>query len=202
MPFMPCNLPTLMGFDFYDDDDLSKVRPAERPRALPWPLAAGLFAQVLAGLAHLHERGIIHRDVKAANVLMTARDGTARLGDLGMAKRGRQDGSRGGIWIGTKDYIAPEQYRDASTVSDRADVYSAGVLAYRMLTGRLALGAFAPPGALADMPKAFDALVMDCLAPSAAKRPSAAEAAGRLAAILHGPGRVVGRTIRLKVGEA
>ena len=103
--------------------------------------AARIFAAVAAGLSHIHERGLIHRDLKPANVMLTP-DGRAKLLDLGLALAPSDPlpddrtivGGKGYI-LGTMDYIAPEQGRDATDVTPRSDLYAMGCSLYFALTG-------------------------------------------------------------------
>ncbi len=98
-----------------------------------------ILIQVCHALRHAHGRGIIHRDIKPENIMITV-DGTVKLADLGLAKR--MSDQTGGIThtgsiLGTPFYMAPEQAKDFSKVDERSDIYSLGVTAYRMLTGRV-----------------------------------------------------------------
>jgi eukaryotic-like serine/threonine-protein kinase len=91
--------------------------------------------QVAAGLAHAHEHGVVHRDLKAGNVLFDAEE-RAKVGDFGIAHiRGTDTITDEGTVLGTAAYIAPEQV-EGGAVTPAADVYAFGVLLYRMLTGR------------------------------------------------------------------
>jgi serine/threonine-protein kinase len=97
--------------------------------------ALSVVARVAEALDHAHGRGVVHRDVKPANVLLDE-DGTAYLTDFGLAKLAAgQALTRTGMWVGTLDYIAPEQIR-AGEVGPAADVYALAALAYEALTGR------------------------------------------------------------------
>ena len=90
---------------------------------------------ILSGLAAAHEAGIVHRDVKPENVLLTA-DGRVKVVDFGLAGRRRRPGTPGrALIIGTVAYIAPEQVTGGVTDS-RTDVYAAGVMLWEMLTGQ------------------------------------------------------------------
>jgi serine/threonine protein kinase len=100
--------------------------------------AAYYTAQVAAGLSGLHERSLVHRDVKPANVLLD-RTGTVKVLDLGLV-RSELDGDdltrqEGAKLIGTADYLAPEQAINCSKVDSRADIYGLGATAYYLLTG-------------------------------------------------------------------
>ncbi|MEA2192496.1 MAG: eukaryotic-like serine/threonine-protein kinase, partial [Solirubrobacteraceae bacterium] len=102
-----------------------------------------IVSQVAAALDAAHEGGLVHRDVKPANILITGTDDKPRvyLTDFGLTKRlGSIDGgalTRDGGWVGTPDYVAPEQIQ-GHKVDRRADVYSLGCVLFEMLTGRVA----------------------------------------------------------------
>lgn len=103
--------------------------------------AAHLFSEVASALEYAHSQGLIHRDLKPANVMVTPND-HAKVLDLGLAiiegevvENAEVVGGKGHV-VGTFDYIAPEQTRDASKVDARADVYSLGCTLYFALTGR------------------------------------------------------------------
>jgi serine/threonine protein kinase len=103
--------------------------------------AARVFADVAAGLTHLHDRGIIHRDLKPANIMVLP-DGKAKLLDLGLALAPLDPRSLDpvvfggeGIILGTMDFIAPEQARNATNVTPRSDLYSLGCSLYYALSG-------------------------------------------------------------------
>ncbi len=119
---------------------------AKRRRPLTVAEACELIRQAALGLQAAHERGVVHRDVKPSN-LMLARVGSGKARvvviDWGLAKRagevagGPTDAATdSGVGMGTADYIAPEQARDAAAVDTRADVYSLGATLYCLLTGR------------------------------------------------------------------
>ena len=102
--------------------------------------ALAIAADVARALEFVESKGLVHRDVKPANVLI-AHDGTAKLSDLGIS-RFRQAGETSatvtevGNCLGTPAYMAPEQMIDAHAVDTRADVYSFGVVLYEMIAGR------------------------------------------------------------------
>jgi serine/threonine-protein kinase len=104
----------------------------------PLPLwsAVRVAGQVLDALALAHHNGVVHRDVKPANILVD-RHGTVKLTDFGLAKRFGEPGQTDpGIAVGTVYYMAPEQVRGLAETDWRADLYAVGVLFYEMLTGR------------------------------------------------------------------
>jgi serine/threonine protein kinase len=102
---------------------------------------ARITASVAAALDAAHERGLVHRDVKPANILISGEGEHEHvyLTDFGLTKRLGSAGSltRTGAWVGTPDYVAPEQIQ-AGTVDGRADIYSLGCVLYEMLTGSVA----------------------------------------------------------------
>jgi hypothetical protein len=104
---------------------------------LPVERALDLGEQVARALAHVHEAGLIHRDVKPENVIVRASDGSAVLMDFGLARdlAEKQRLTRTGTLLGTPAYMAPEQIEGRSDVDHRADVWAAGAVAYELVTG-------------------------------------------------------------------
>jgi serine/threonine-protein kinase len=100
--------------------------------------AVEIVLQIAQALQHAHRRGLVHRDVKPANIILTL-DGIAKLADLGMARE-TEDRARAkaekGLTIGTPYYIAPEQVRGQEDIDVRADMYSLGATLYHMVTGQ------------------------------------------------------------------
>jgi eukaryotic-like serine/threonine-protein kinase len=102
---------------------------------LPWNEALEIMDPVLAGLSAAHQAGIVHRDVKPENVLITP-DGRVKVVDFGLARASAaMQQTRAGVIIGSVAYIAPEQVTGAVTDA-RTDVYAAGIMAFEMMTGR------------------------------------------------------------------
>jgi serine/threonine-protein kinase len=100
--------------------------------------AVDLVLQVAQALQQAHRRGLIHRDVKPANIVLTA-DGIAKLADLGMARDTSDQAlamGEMGMAIGTPLYMAPEQIEGRVNVDSRADIYSLGATFYHMVTGQ------------------------------------------------------------------
>jgi len=164
--------------------------------------ALGIDEQIARALEHAHRLGIVHRDVKPANVWL-ASDGTVQLGDFGLAVP--IDASRitsEGMVVGTVAYLAPEQAL-GRTPDGRADLYSLGVVLYEMLTGRppflgedtvavisqhLNTAPVAPSWHNAEVPPAVESLVMRLLAKDPAERPAdAAEAGAEIGRIREAP---------------
>jgi len=98
--------------------------------------ALSLLAQAAAALAEIHRLGIVHRDVKPANMMLRA-DGTMVLADFGIAKRteGSMDRTMHGEFFGTPYYISPEQ-ANGQPATERSDIYSLGIIFYEMLLNR------------------------------------------------------------------
>ncbi|MEM9455327.1 MAG: serine/threonine-protein kinase [Myxococcota bacterium] len=123
-----------------DLKQLLKQSPNER---LPWSRACELLIQIASGLKAAHDQGVIHRDIKPANCFVTTEDGqpVVKLVDFGIAKLDKSSEveqiTQTSQVLGTPSYIAPELVRSKVRASPRSDVYSMGVLAYRMLTGSL-----------------------------------------------------------------
>jgi hypothetical protein len=165
-----------------------------RQGSLDWREAVMISAEVASALATAHARGLVHRDVTPANVMLTGAG--AKIVDFGIsAVIGQRDAAADGSLLGTPAYLAPERLGGA-TVLPATDVYALGLLLYRSLTGRMpwpagntaeALRAhlYADPDPipeLAGMPAAVADLCLRCLAKSPADRPAAAEVARALAA--------------------
>jgi eukaryotic-like serine/threonine-protein kinase len=102
---------------------------------LPLPEAVRVAAQIASGLAAAHDKGIVHRDVKPANVIV-ASDGRVKIVDFGIAKLADQSRlTRDGTAVGTAGYMAPEQIR-GEEIDPRTDVWALGAVLYEMVTGR------------------------------------------------------------------
>lgn len=172
-----------------------------RARLAHGPLAADealdLMAQAARGLAAAHARGLVHRDVKPANLLVTP-DGTLKILDFGVAKTHDPGLTLPDQRPGTIAYMAPEQAR-GEPVDERADIWSLGVVFFEMLTGtrpQPTSGRPTRPSSLrAGIPRAVDDLVDRMLSPEPAGRPRAADLAdySDLSATFDsGPGEVAG----------
>jgi len=126
-----------LTMELVEGRDLGARIEAEGP--LPIDEAIGLAIQIGEALAHAHQRRIVHRDVKPANVLLEA-DRRARLTDFGLALELRTSVARvtrHGQLVGTPAYMAPEQARgDVAAIGPCSDVYALGAVLYEMLTGR------------------------------------------------------------------
>jgi serine/threonine protein kinase len=108
---------------------------------LPEVEAIAIIVQVASGLQCAHQQGMLHRDVKPDNILVTP-GGLAKLTDLGLAKdcAGGSELTRAGKGLGTPDYMPPEQFRDAAGATARGDIYALAATLYEMVTGHLPFG--------------------------------------------------------------
>lgn len=121
---------------FMDGGDVAATLDAAPDERLSPDRALEITAQIATALEHAHEKGIIHRDIKPENVWLDS-DGTAKLGDFGMAMVStRTRITAAGMMIGTANYMAPEIVLGNSREADaRCDIYSLGAMLYEMLTG-------------------------------------------------------------------
>jgi serine/threonine protein kinase len=144
-----------------------------RERPLPARLAVGLFHQIAGAIAAVHDRGVVHRDVKPKNVLIEAGD-RAYVTDFGLATSGRvRPLTRAGEILGTPDYMSPEQVR-GEPADPRCDVFSLGVVLFEMLSGALPFH-----GATS-----FEAMILRTRAPARPLRALAPHVPEALAAIV------------------
>jgi serine/threonine protein kinase len=133
----------ILIMEFVDGEPLSKA--AKRRGRLPIGEACEYIRQAALGLQHAHERGMVHRDIKPGNLILTWKEDGAplvKVFDLGLARfvSERVDHSemtRTGQVMGTPDYMSPEQGWDTRTVDIRGDIYSLGCTAFRLITGRV-----------------------------------------------------------------
>src|SRR4051812_25471456 len=109
---------------------------------LPPGVAVDLTIQVLRALGYAHRRGIVHRDVKPQNVILDD-EGQAKVADFGIARAGASEMTETGTIVGTVQYLSPEQAQGLP-VSPRSDLYSAGIVLYELLTGRVPFDAESP----------------------------------------------------------
>jgi len=155
--------------EFVEGRDLQIIVNAQGP--LDCATAANYVAQAAEGFAHAHNEGLIHRDVKPANLLVLNEDCTVKILDLGLALFSNDEGhsltvAHNENVLGTADYLAPEQALDSHNVDLRADIYGLGCVLYFLLTGHAPF----PEGTLAQrilkhqtqMPKTLKEERPDC----------------------------------------
>ena len=157
---------------------------------LNWREALHFITQIVKALGHAHSRGIIHRDIKPHNV-MVLRDGSVKVADFGIARlvsAGHSTMTQEAL--GSVHYISPEQAR-GSSIDARSDLYSAGVVLYEMITGRLPFEGDSPVSVAIqhinsiplsprdldpDIPEALEKITMKAMAPKADDRYISADA--------------------------
>jgi serine/threonine-protein kinase len=180
----------------------------ERSGPMPLGRTLDIVTEVLSALQYSHERGVLHRDVKLENVLLTP-EGRAKLVDFGIARAGAESSvTAPGLVVGSPHYLAPERLT-GSPASASSEVYSVGVLLFRMLTGRLPFEGDTPsvvharqvlwhPKSVAELrpglPAWVDGIVGRALAPDPDRRFRSAEEMrreiGRLGAVVEGEATV------------
>ncbi len=148
--------------------------------ALNWREALHFITQIVRALGHAHSRGIIHRDIKPQNI-MVLRDGSVKVADFGIARlTSAHQATLTQEALGSVHYISPEQAK-GSRIDARSDLYSAGVVLYEMLTGRLPFEGdslvsvaiqhissipLAPRELNPEVPEALEAITMKAMAPN------------------------------------
>ncbi|GIW71144.1 MAG: hypothetical protein KatS3mg102_0686 [Planctomycetota bacterium] len=174
----------------------------ERPGGLEPARAALLGLRIAEALEYAHREGVIHRDVKPANIIVTAGDQPV-LTDFGLAKvLSLEQLTQAGVLLGTPTHMAPEQARGDTQIDHRVDVYGLGVCLYEMLTGQLPFTADSLDALLRKIvrepplrprrlnpaiPRALEAVVLKCMHKQREQRyGSAAEVAAELRRFLRG----------------
>lgn len=173
MDYFPNNLGAMIG-ESYHIESASRTIAADK--------ALDYLGQTLNGLCRLHDAGILHRDIKPFNLLVSDRD-TIKICDFGLSKlRGETFGGPANLNVGSPYYAAPEQESDPDSVDARADLYPLGIMFYRMLTGHLPdiegrIAPYRPPSSWnTDMDAAWDAFIAAAIAHSPSRRFTSARA--------------------------
>jgi len=188
--------------EYVDGETLRDIIRTDGPLELSRVMEIG--AEVAAALAIAHANGIVHRDVKPGNVLISSAASAVKVADFGIARAGdpRESLTQTGAVMGTATYLSPEQAQGID-LDVRTDVYSLGVVLYEMATGRPPF-AGSNPVAIAyqhlnepplppssrnpELPAGFDAIVLQALAKDPADRQSSAtELRAQLVALSLGP---------------
>ena len=180
-----------LAMEFVDGPDLRRLLRD----GLPPARLVEIISEVAAALDHAHQRGVVHRDVKPANILVDAM-GRARLTDFGIARLGSSTMTRAGEFLGTPAYMAPEQIL-GGPVGPATDVFALGVVLYEGLTGKRPFEGdsmvatthaivntepVAPSQARASISPAFDRVVAKALSKAPQDRYPSAGALGEGAA--------------------
>ena len=123
-----------LSMEFLTGEDLQHRLARQEPMSLRRKLEVA--SEICDGLSFAHRRGLVHRDVKPANIFITD-DGVVKLLDFGLARMVTSELTRSNMMMGTLNYMSPEQVRGERT-DHRADIFSFGVVLYEMLSGRKA----------------------------------------------------------------
>jgi serine/threonine-protein kinase len=178
---------------FFTMEFLEGITLADRLKngPLPWREVHGIAMDICAGLAAMHKSGIIHRDVKSCNIMLTKRDGVQRavLMDFGLAHQLQSSPTAETIPTvpdcvqGTPEYMAPEQL-EGRTATAASDVYAMGIILYELATGRHPFASSNPLGSAVlrgkklapassvtrEVPRSWDVAIRTCLKYDAIQR--------------------------------
>ena len=162
--------------EYVEGEDLGKIMGKG---LLDFNRKLDICIQICKALSYAHRNNVVHRDIKPANVLID-RDGNARILDFGIAQY-YEDGSddeqtEAGMVMGTMAYMSPEQKNSAASATFRSDLYSLGVLMYKLFTHQDPVGRFkAPHELLPEIPRVLSDLILKCLATRPEDRPDSAD---------------------------
>ncbi|TET31893.1 MAG: hypothetical protein E3J72_21095 [Planctomycetota bacterium] len=185
--------PPYLIMEYVPGEDLAEL--LKREGRLEPEKAVHIMLQIVSVLEQAHARGIIHRDIKPGNILITPK-GVAKLADFGLGTRidgpegmlalsGQLSMEAGGEIVGTIAYMAPEQKDPAKKVDERTDIYVLGVVFFQMLTGELPQGAEKPSDFVEGLDRRYDRIFERCFYAQPDKRyQSAKELAAALKAAL------------------
>jgi len=132
--------------------------------------------KICRALAYAHSKGIVLRDLKPSNILISKETLAIKVADFGLVQLAQATGepstlTQSNIAMGTIEYMAPEQRKDARSVDQRADIFSFGIILYEMFTGQLPDSHFKRPSEInPQTPKAVEEIVLRCLKPDPADR--------------------------------
>jgi serine/threonine protein kinase/WD40 repeat protein len=187
----PAGATHFLAMEYVEGTDLGRL--VKQGGRLPVEQACAYIRQAALGLQHAHERGLVHRDIKPHNLIMSVHDGLIKVADLGLARLPRavtEDAAltagtltpHNSVLMGTADYLAPEQALDFHAADIRADIYSLGCTFYYLLTGqppfvggnlaqKLAKHLHAEPPAIEQLRPDLPALLPPLVRKMLAKRP-------------------------------
>lgn len=124
-----------IALEYVDGMSLDKL--IQKQVVLPEQVAMVIFYSACLGLQYAHSKGIVHRDIKPGNILISKK-AVVKLADFGIATSDKELDeavNETGVTVGTPSYMPPEQFQDSGSVDKRADIYAMGVMLYEMLTG-------------------------------------------------------------------
>lgn len=134
-----------------------------------------IISQICAALNHAHQNGVIHRDLRPGNTMLT-HNGLVKVGDFGLARLMgeelfRRKLTETNLAMSTMDYVAPEQLEPGQLIDHRADIYSLGMMIYKLITRILPRGTFVEPSKLVpNLDPRLNELVIRCLQRNPANR--------------------------------
>ncbi len=133
-PKAPAPAPQRVAYIAMEFVDGRELRDCfERGERFALPEVARIMGEILAALDHAHSQGVVHRDMKPANLILLP-DGRVKIADFGIARIGESELTQTGAVLGTPSYMSPEQFT-SQPVDGRSDLFSCGVILYQLLTG-------------------------------------------------------------------
>lgn len=163
--FMETESALFLLMEFVEGDIFERLIDA---RSFELSEILAIITQVCSALNHAHEHGVIHRDLRPGNTMLD-QSGLVKVGDFGMARLMgeelfRRKMTETNLAMGTMDYVAPEQFEAGQAADHRADIYSVGMMIYKLMTGTLPRGSFVAPSKLVpNLTPRIDDIVIRCL---------------------------------------
>lgn len=170
MPFYPKCLRELI-FEQTDGLDITAPLPREQPCSIPIDQSISILRQLLTGLSMVHDHGITHRDIKPLNIRFDS-ENVLKICDFGFIKGPWHGFTPEDGHFGQSPFMSPEQHNNTSTVDVRTDVYSSGMIAYRILTGKFPDDQKTPPQVLNnEIDLKLGEWILECIEDDPALRP-------------------------------